>query len=131
MQIVKRAPQTRECDVLKKFLRRVLQAHHTGDYGPVEAMIAPDAILRTAQGEREGAAQIIEHLKELGKAPYRAQIVAPKGGLVTVNISPITIDGGWGPAHEQVYRLYHDKLAELIDLGRTPEMVYRPRSQPN
>jgi hypothetical protein len=131
MQIVKRAPQTRDCDVLLEFLRRVQQARHTGDYGPVEAMLAPDVILRTAQGESKGAAHVVEHLKELDKTPYRAQIVAPRGGLMTVNISPITIDGGWGPAHEQVYRLYYDKVVEMIDLGRTPEMVYRDRSQPN
>jgi hypothetical protein len=125
------ATQTRECQVLKEFLRRVQEAHRTGDYGPVEAMVAPDAVLRTAQGERQGAAAVIELLKAMGAQRYRAQIVAPRGGLVTVNVSPVTIDGGWGPAHEQVYRLYHDRVVELIDLGRTPEMVYRRRSQPN
>ena len=67
----------------------------------------------------------------MAQEPYRASIVAPKGGLVSVLISPIRIDGDRRGSREQIYRLRHDKIVEVIDLGRTPQMVNRPLSQPN
>lgn len=131
MTMARFAPQSRECNVLADFLRRVQEAHRTGDYKAVEAMLAPDVLLRTKEGEQQGVPAAMEFLKGMGRQRYRAQIVAPKGGLITVNVSPILLDGSWGKSHEQVYRLYKDKVVEIMDLGRTPDMVYRPASQPN
>lgn len=127
----KRATQTREMELLTEFFRRISEAYRTGDFGPVDELIDPDVVLRTQQGERQGVAAVTDFLKAMGKERWKGQIVAPKGGLVTVLISPVTSEGGWGRGHEQVYRIHHDKLVELIDLGRTPDMVYRPGSQPN
>jgi hypothetical protein len=79
---------------------------------------------------KTGIDPIIRHLKTEGKQRYKAKIVAPKGGLTTVIISPVLTDGVRGKEHEIVLRVYHDKIAEVIDLGRTPDMVYRPESQP-
>ena len=126
-----RATQTREMDVLTEFIRRVQQARATSDYGPVKEMITPDALLRTADGETRGAGAVVDLLKEMNRERFRAQIVAPKGGLITVLISPVTRDGGWGRSREQVCEVYRDQVVGLTDLGRTQDMVYRPRSQPN
>ena len=125
-----RAPQTRDVDVLVEFLRRIQKARETWDYESAEEMIDPKAILRTRDGEKVGIDSIIRFLKTLGEKPYKAEIVAPKGGLATVLITPITIDTR-AQSREQIYRIRNDKLIELIDMGRTPEMVYRPMSQPN
>ncbi|MBM4406321.1 MAG: hypothetical protein FJ039_09120 [Chloroflexi bacterium] len=125
-----RAQQTRDIDFLVEFLRRVQKARETGDYQPVAALIHPKALLRTHGGEKTGVDPIVNHLKTLAEKPYKAEIVAPKGGLATVLITPITVDTR-AQSHEQVYRIRGDMLIELIDMGRTPEMVFRPMSQPN
>ncbi|MEE9284329.1 MAG: hypothetical protein V3V35_01235 [Dehalococcoidia bacterium] len=127
----RRAPQTREMDVLTEFLRRVQKARATADYEPFEMMVGADAVLQTADGETRGADAVVGHLRAMGRERYRVQIVAPKGGLITVLVSPVTINGGWGRSHEQIYEVYRDKVVGLTDLGRTPDMVYRRRSQPN
>ena len=127
----RRATQTREMDVLTEFLRRVQKARATSDYGPVEEMVAPDATVLTGDGEDRGAEALVGLLRRMGGKRFRAQIVAPKGGLITVLMSPVTRDGGWGPSWEQIYEIYDDQVVGLTDLGRTPDMVYRSRSQPN
>ena len=126
----RRATQTREVDVLSRFLGLVKKAHSTLDFAPVEAMIDPGVVLRTRDREEKGIAAVVAYLKEMGKSKYQAHIVAPKGGLTTVLISEVLIDGGRGNEHEQIYRLYRDKIVELIDLGRSPGLVSRPLSQP-
>lgn len=125
-----RAPQTRDIDFLVEFLRRVQKARETGDYQPVSALIHPKALLRTPGGEKTGVDPIVNHLKALAEKPYKAEIVAPKGGLATVLITPVTMDTR-PQSREQVYRIRGDVLIELIDMARTPEMVFRPMSQPN
>jgi hypothetical protein len=125
-----RAQQTRDIDFLVEFLRRIQKARETWDYELVEEMIHAKAILRTVDGEKTGVDPIIRFLKSIGEKPYKAEIVAPKGGLATVLITPITIDTR-AQSREQIYRIRNDMLIELTDLGRTPEMVYRPMSQPN
>jgi hypothetical protein len=125
-----RATQTREMDVVTKFLRRIMLAYSTWDYAPVEELIHTDASLRTKEGVKTGIDPIIRHLKAEGKQRYKATIVAPKGGLTTVIISPVLADGVRGKEHEIVLRVHRDKIAEVIDLQRTPDMVYRPESQP-
>ena len=127
-----RGTQTREVDVLGELFRRVKTADVTGDYTHVEEMIDQDAVLLTREGEEKGIETIIRHLREMGgQGRYRVQIVAPKGGLIAVLIHPVSFEGVTvGRGREQTYRLRQDKLIELIDLGRTPDMVYRPESQP-
>ena len=129
--ILGRATQTREVDFMIEFFRRLKSAERTGDYPPVAEMVHPDAVLNTPAGEQKGVQPIIQHLRGMGEQRYRAEIVAPKGGLVAVLISRVSLEGASiRPAHEQTYRLSHDKLVELIDIGRTPNLVYRPESQP-
>ena len=131
MKMFPRATQTREVDVLAEFLMRVHHAIGTGEYGPVEELLDAEVQVRTRVGQVSGIPAAIDFFKVMAQEPYRASIVAPKGGLVTVLISPIRIDGDRRGSREQIYRLRHDKIVEVIDLGRTPQMVNRPLSQPN
>lgn len=127
-----KATQTREVDVILELFRRMRAAEATGDYSGVEAMVRQDAVLLTRAGERRGEDAVVQHLREMGAQRYRAHIVGPRGGLVSVLVSALSLEGTpTGQAHEQVYRLSHDQLAGLIDLGRVPQQVYRPESQPN
>ena len=131
MKMFPRATQTREVDVLAEFLMRVYHAMETGEYGPVEELLDPEVQVRTRAGQVSGIPAATDFFKVMTQEPYRASIVAPKGGLATVLISPVRIDGDRRGSHEQIYRLSHDRIVEIIDLGRTPEMVYRPLSQPS
>ena len=126
------AAQTREVDFLMRFFRQLRLSKATGDYGPVEALIDPQASLTTKAGVAVGSKAVLQHLQEMGKQPYKMSLVAPKGGLLTVLVAPLA-NGGipLDRGHEQVYRILHDHLVELIDIGRTPQQVYRPESQPN
>ena len=126
----RRATQTREIDFITRFLRELMAAYSTWDYSAVEEMIHPEAVLTTRQSEQKGTDPIIRHLKEMGKRRFRTQIVAPKGGLVTVLITPVVPEGPRPVGVEQTYRILNDRLVGLIDFGRTPDMVYRPESQP-
>ena len=128
---VPRATQTREMDVLVTFLRALERAYDTWEYAPAEALLAPGVLLRTRAGETAGADAIIRHMKVLGERPVRFTIVAPKGGQTTVNIAERMPDGRRGPEHELIFHVRHDKISQITDLGRTPDMVYRPQSQPN
>ena len=60
---------------------------------------------------------------------YRITVVGPRGGLISVLIRAKTATRRI--EYEQTYRLRNDKIAEIIDLGRTPDQVYRARSQPH
>ena len=127
-----RAPETREIDFLTEFFRRAKLAASSGDYGRLEEMIAADAALVTRDGRISGSQAVIAHLKAMAREQYRAEIVAPKGGLCTVLVHSVSWDGRVvGKAYEQVFRVREDRLIELIDLGRTQDEVYRPESQPN
>ncbi|MSQ25084.1 MAG: nuclear transport factor 2 family protein [Dehalococcoidia bacterium] len=128
---VPRAVQTREMDVLATFLRALDRAYDTWEYAPAEALLAPDVVLRTRAGETTGADAIVRHMKALGQRPLRFTIVAPKGGQTTVNIAELMPDGRRGPERELIFHVRHDKVSQITDLGRTPDMVYRPQSQPN
>lgn len=126
------APQTREIDMLLGFFRRLKTAESTRDYSLVEQMIDPKAVLYTREGEKEGRETVLAHLREMAKQPNRKQIVAPKGGRITVLVSSLSAMGTLeGRPREQVYHIRQDHLVGLVDLGRTPDMVYRPESQPN
>ena len=127
---VKKAPQTRDVDVVLDFLRRLQKAFVTWEYAPVEAMLAPQAVVRLRQGELSGVDAIIGYLKNMGTKSYRFAITAPKGGLCTVNVSEPMVDSQ-GQTFEQIYHVRGDKVVEIIDMGRTLDMVYRPLSQPN
>ncbi len=124
--------QTHEVEFIMTFFHNLKLGKKTGDYTAVERLIAPDARLLTAKGERRGAKEVLEYLKEMEKQRYHMEIVAPKGGLVTVLVAPVSYEGQpIGRGREQVYRLLDEKLIELIDIGRTPQQVNRPDSQPN
>ena len=124
--------QTHEVEFIMSFFHQLKLAKKTGVYAPVERLIAPDARLLTAKGEHKGAKEVLEHLKEMEKQRYHMDIVAPKGGLVTVLVAPVSYEGlPIGRGREQVYRILDEKLIELIDIGRTPQQVNRPESQPN
>ena len=128
----RRGAETREVETLMKLFRRIKVAHGTGDYAAVADMVHEDAVLRTVEGEEHGRDPIIRHLKMIEDSRHQTEIVAPKGGLVTVVMTPISRDGSrTGKGYEQIYRLAHDRLVELIDIGRTPDMVNRPESQPS
>lgn len=125
------APQTREVDFLMRFFKQLRLAKATGNYAPVEKLIDPQAALRTTKGTSLGSRVVLEHLRLMEEQPYHMEIVAPKGGLMTVLVSPDTAERSpLTSSHEQVYRILQDRLVELIDLGRTPQQVYRPESQP-
>ncbi len=127
-----RAPGTREMDFLTKFFKRARAAASSGDYAPVEGMIAGDAALVTRDGRATGSQDVIGHLKAMAREQYRAEIVAPKGGLCTILIRSVSWDGRVSSkAYEQVFRLREDRIIEVIDLRRTQDEVYRPESQPN
>lgn len=126
-----RSTETREVEVLSDLFRRLRRAETDGDYSPVEGMVHPDAVLRVRGGESIGREAVVNFLREMGKSKYKAQIVAPKGGLTTVLIEDVGLGRARrSSAHEQIYRLLDDALVELIDIGRTPDMVYRSESQP-
>ena len=78
-----------------------------------------------------GSKVVLDYLLEMEEEPYTMEIVAPKGGLLTVLVTPV-LGHGQPPvdSREQVYGILHDRLAEVIDLGRTPAQVERPESQP-
>ena len=126
------ATQTREVGFLMQLFRRLRQAEASHDYAPVERMIDPSSFLRTEVGIVEGRKAVLQHLRRLQAQQFRMEIVAPKGGLITVLVSDRGGDAEpSGSRHEQVYRVADDHLLEIIDLGRTPEQVHRPESQPN
>ncbi len=125
------ATQTREMDFLLEFFNQMKLAAASGDYAALEPMIDEQAVFRTTGGRKVGRDLIVQHLKAMDKTRHRKQIVAPKGGYVTVNVLPLAFDGTLaGRPHEQIYHIRQDRLVELIDLGRTPDMVNRPESQP-
>lgn len=127
-----RASQTHELAFLLDFFRKIRLAAPSGDYAPLEQLIGQDARLLTAAGEKSGRQAVLEHLKNMQQQRHRVQIAAPKGGLITVIVVPLSREDTLvGRGREQVYRIAHDQLVALIDLGRTPNMVYRPESQPN
>lgn len=128
---VPRATQTREMDVLVAFLRALNRAYTSWEYAPAEALLAKDVVLCTRDGDLTGADPIIRHMKALGQRPVRFTIVAPKGGQTTVNVAEAMPDGRRGPERELIFHVRHDKISQITDLGRTPDMVYRPQSQPN
>ena len=68
-------------------------------------------------------------MKQMTEERSRVAIVGPRGGLISVLVSQRNATRRI--EYEQIYRLEHDKIAEIIDLGRTPDQVYRARSQPN
>lgn len=126
------ASQTREVAFLIRFFRMLKTAKGTGVWAPVEALIDPQAFLRTKAGVTAGAKAVLQHLQAMQEHPFQVSIVAPKGGLITVLVSSMDREGQpVNRGHEQVYRILRDHLVELIDLGRTPQQVYRPESQPN
>jgi len=126
------APQTREIDFLMRFFKKLRLAKASGSYTLVEKLIDPQAILRTMTGSSKGSKAVLEHLRLMEEQPYHMEIVAPKGGLMTVLVSPIMHGERLpGLGYEQVYRILNDNLLEVIDLGRTPGQVFRPESQPS
>ncbi|MBI3743190.1 MAG: nuclear transport factor 2 family protein [Chloroflexi bacterium] len=125
------APACREVAFLEDFFARLRKAEKNGDFSLVRALVADDAILRTSGAVEPGADAVMAFLQVMAKNRWRIAIVGPKGGLISVLVSPLANDGSIGQSHEQVYHINHDKLVELIAIGRTPDMVYRPRSQPN
>ena len=126
------ASQTHELGFLLDFFKKVRTAAQSGDYSPLEPLIRADAKLITAAGEQVGRETVLAQLKGMQQQRHRIQIVAPKGGLITVLIVPLSREDTLvGRGREQVYRVAEDQLIELTDLGRTPNMVYRPESQPN
>ena len=116
---------------MTEFFCRLKAAFISWNYLPIEEMLHPEVVLTTRQGQEQGFDPVIRHLKRLRGEPFRTQIVAPKGGLITVLITPIRMEGRLARSQEQVYRISHDRLIELVDLERTPDMVYRPESQPS
>lgn len=127
---VKKAEQTRDVDVLVTFLSRLQRAFKNWEYAPVEQLLAKDVVVKTREGQVQGIDATIRHLKEMGKRRLDFIIAAPKGGYTTVQVRELTVDS---KPHviEVTFHVQHDKIVEIIDLGRTPEMVYRPLSQPN
>jgi len=126
------ASQTHELAFLLDFFRKARAAAESGDYAALEPMVREDARLMTVAGEKIGRQAVLEHVKSMHQQQHRIQIVAPKGGLITVLVVPLSREDTLiGRGHEQVYRVVQDQLVKLIDLGRTPSMVYRLESQPN
>ncbi len=127
---IKKAVQTRDMDVLVEFLTRLQKAFKNWEYQPVEELMDPAISMRTRAGDIVGIDAAIRHLKVIGQTPHDFIIAAPKGGLTTVQFREIVVDTK-PRVFEMTVRVQHDKVTEIIDLGRTPEMVYRPLSQPN
>ena len=128
----RRATQTREIDFLREFFRRITEAKNSGDYEPVKELCAPDVVLRYRRDQLKGPDSVVDHFKELAARRHQIAIAAPKGGLVTVLVRDVSWDGTLSSqSSEQIFRIAHDKLVELIDLGRSASMVHRPESQPS
>ena len=123
------ASETRELEILQEFHRKVRIANSERDWQPVEDMMDEKAILRTKGKVTEGRAAIVELVRILAQMRYKIAVVGPRGGLISVLVSPPSTTRR--VEHEQIYRIHNDKIVELIDLGRTPNQVYRLRSQPN
>ena len=92
-------------------------------------MLDERVVVRTQEGERHGRAAALELVRRMAEERSRVAIVGPRGGLISVLVSPRHATRRI--EYEQTYRLEHDKITEIIDLGRTPDQVYRQRSQPN
>ena len=123
------APETRELATLEAFHQRAREARASRDWSAVEAMLDERVVVRTREGAREGRAAALSLVKQMAEERSRVAIVGPRGGLISVLVSPRHATRRI--EYEQIYRLEHDKIAEIIDLGRTPDQVYRARSQPN
>lgn len=123
------APESRELTVLGEFYQKVRVANADRDWSSVAAMIDEHASVRTRSGVKVGRQAVLELVKVVVQEKYRITVVGPRGGLISVliraKIATRRIE------YEQTYRLRNDKIAEIIDLGRTPDQVYRARSQPN
>ena len=123
------APETRELATLEAFHQRAREARASRDWSAVEAMLDERVVVRTRGGAREGRAAALSLVKQMAEERSRVAIVGPRGGLISVLVSQRNATRRI--EYEQIYRLEHDKIAEIIDLGRTPDQVYRARSQPN
>ena len=123
------APETREMAILEAFHQRAREARATRDWSAVEAMLDEHVVVRTKEGAREGRAAALDLVQRMAEERSRVAIVGPRGGLISVLVSPRQATRRI--EYEQIYRLENDKISEIIDLGRTPDQVYRQRSQPN
>ena len=116
-------------EILEDFHKKVRAANADRDWSLVEAMIEEHAIVRMQTGVREGRDAVIELVKKMARERQRVSVVGPRGGLISVLVSQRSSTRR--VEHEQIYRLHDDKIAEIIDLDRTPDQVHRLRSQPN
>ena len=123
------APETREMATLEAFHQRAREARATRDWSAVEVMLDEHVVVRTQEGERHGRAAALDLVRRMAEERSRVAIVGPRGGLISVLVSPRQATRRI--EYEQTYRLENDKINEIIDLGRTPDQVYRQRSQPN
>ena len=123
------APGTREMATLEAFHQRAREAQASRDWSAVEAMLAEDVVVRTRDDVREGRPAALDLAQRMVEERSRVAIVGPRGGLISVLVSPRHATRRI--EYEQIYRLEDDKINEIIDLGRTPDQVYRQRSQPN
>ena len=143
------APETREMAILEAFHQRAREARATRDWsavedprglppagargprhaGLLEVLLDEYVVVRTQEGERHGRAAALDLVQRMAEERSRVAIVGPRGGLISVLVSPRHATRRI--EYEQTYRLENDKINEIIDLGRTPDQVYRQRSQPN
>ena len=123
------APETREMATLEAFHQGAREARATRDWSAVEAMLDEHVVVRTREGALEGRAAALDLVQRMAEERARVAIVGPRGGLISVLVSPRHATRRI--EYERAYRLEHDKIVEIIDLGRTPDQVYRQRSQPN
>ena len=123
------APETREMATLEAFHQGAREARATRDWSAVEAMLDEHVLVRTRGEARQGRQAALDLVQRMVEERARVAIVGPRGGLISVLVSPRHATRRI--EYEQTYRLEHDKIVEIIDLGRTPDQVYRQRSQPN
>ena len=114
---------------LEAFHQGAREARATRDWSAVEAMLDEHVVVRTRGEVRQGRQVALDLVQRMAEERARVAIVGPRGGLISVLVSPRHATRRI--EYEQTYRLEHDKIVEIIDLGRTPDQVYRQRSQPN